>query len=215
MTQERIAQFPIIPANKRSLGHRRPVYGVGINDSDYIIKPEINGVRFYCPFYEVWVSMIQRCYSAKLHAKRPTYKGCSTCKEWHSFMAFRAWMEKQDWRGKEIDKDILIEGNKVYSPNTCVFVSAAVNTLFTDSGVARGPYLIGVTWNARENKFVSQCCNSKGVQIRSYHDSEASAHSEWKAQKIKVIELVASFVDDERVRAALIARAKKLAKRTD
>ena len=66
------------------------VCGVGINDADYATQKvetiEVDGVRkrktvWVCPFYRVWVNMINRCYFAKLQEKMPTYKGCSV--SWH------------------------------------------------------------------------------------------------------------------------------------
>lgn len=60
------------------------VYGVGINDADYVVQRketiEVNGVRkrrlvWVCPYYQVWRTMLRRCYSTKYHDRQPTYKG--------------------------------------------------------------------------------------------------------------------------------------------
>lgn len=113
--------------------NKRLVYGVGNNDADYVVEKReeigyVGGKRrrklmWVCPYYQTWKDMIKRCYSTKCQEKFPTYKGCSVSADWHTFSNFKAWMEKQNWEGKQLDKDILIEGNKVYSPETCVFVS--------------------------------------------------------------------------------------------
>lgn len=71
---------------------KKLVYGVGINDANYVVKPTINGKQQWCSFYQAWTGMLERCYSAKWQAKSPTYIGCMVCEEWHSFMSFRAWM---------------------------------------------------------------------------------------------------------------------------
>lgn len=148
---------------------RKLVYGVGINDADYSVRrlEEIgyeDGKRkrrlvWECPFHRVWDNMLMRCYSAKYQNKRPTYKGCSVSEEWETFSNFRAWMEKQDWQGKQLDKGLLFEGNKVYSADTCVFVTPSVNSFTTESGAARGEWLIGVNWDKGTKKFKSQCHN--------------------------------------------------------
>lgn len=93
------------------------VCGIGINNADYTTSlreelPKVNGKRKYrilwaCPFYKLWASMLQRCYSEKRLIKDPSYVGCSVHPDWHRFMNFRSWMEKQDWEGMELDKDIL------------------------------------------------------------------------------------------------------------
>ena len=88
--------------------------------------------------------MLARCYSAKFQEHCPTYTGCTVAEDWLKFSNFKDWMEKQQWEGKQLDKDILFEGNKVYGPDTCVFVSPMVNTFTIDSGAARGKWLIGV-----------------------------------------------------------------------
>lgn len=79
--------------------------------------------------YEVWSSMIRRCYSTKSQEKHPTYKGCSVCNEWHNFQNFSEWFEFNYSAGLHIDKDIKIKGNKIYSPETCIFVTQSINTV--------------------------------------------------------------------------------------
>lgn len=106
------------------------VCGVGINDSDYVVQKKetikgIDGKRkqrlvWICPYYRAWQSMLVRAYSKSYHKRRPTYIGCSVSEEWKTFSNFKSWMEGQVWEGKQLDKDLLVEGNKVYSEETCV-----------------------------------------------------------------------------------------------
>lgn len=79
--------------------------------------------------YLVWRNMLQRCYSETFQKKRPTYKGCSVASEWHNFQVFALWFNENYIKGYNIDKDIKINGNKVYSPETCLFVTTAENTV--------------------------------------------------------------------------------------
>jgi len=44
-----------------------------------------------------------------------------------------------------LDKDILVKGNKIYSPETCAFVPTVINNLFTSRVSKRGKYPIGVS----------------------------------------------------------------------
>jgi len=135
---------------------RKLVYGVGINDADYVVQRNetiyVNGKRtrkqvWICPYYQAWKSMLERCYSIKYQERQPTYRGCSVSEEWLTFSVFKSWMEKQEWEGMQLDKDILFEGNKLYSKETCVFVSSVVNIFTTDRGASRGEWLIGVNWS--------------------------------------------------------------------
>ena len=119
------------------------VHGIGRNDADYpvtiydVIDGKLKQLRT-CHFYHAWKHMIARCYSQKFQAKYPTYRGCSVTPGWHSFAAFRAWMLTQPWEGSELDKDILEPGNKVYSPDACIFVPSHLNMFMTDRAAARG-----------------------------------------------------------------------------
>ena len=139
------------------------IYGIGINDSDYKIQPHIEGKQVICKYYQTWKGMLSRCYDFKTQAKRPTYIGCTVCDEWLTFSNFKRWMETQDWEGKCLDKDILVQRNKVYSPDTCIFVTDAINVLFTKRDAARGQYKLGVYFNRENGKFKSQC-NINGKQ---------------------------------------------------
>ena len=77
--------------------------------------------------YRKWSDMLMRCYSEKYLTKYPTYKGCSVCKEWLNFQTFAAWGEVNWIEGYDLDKDIKVEGNRIYSPESCMFVSREDN----------------------------------------------------------------------------------------
>lgn len=101
-----MSDFPIIPASKRSLSLRRKILGVAINDAEYVVTAKVDGVKISCPYYKVWANMLQRCYNKKEQERYPNYAGCTVCDEWLTFSTFKSWMERQDWRGKHLDKDI-------------------------------------------------------------------------------------------------------------
>lgn len=188
------------------------VCGVGINDADYVVQPEINGKRITCPFYRVWQDMLKRCYSKKLQAKYPTYIGCIVCDEWLTFSNFKSWMETQDWVGKQLDKDLLVVGNKIYAPETCVFVARMTNTFILDHGADRGEWPIGVTFDKWVGKFRAQCSNPFGntaYEIRgyiSYFNCPNAAHLAWKKRKHELALQLADLQTDERVAKALRER---------
>ena len=96
---------------------------VGVGD----YKTSISGRQTV--HYSKWHSMLQRCYSHKYHARNPTYKDCTVCDEWHNFQNFARWYDKNS-NGidcAELDKDILIKGNKTYGPETCLIVTKSEN----------------------------------------------------------------------------------------
>ena len=145
------------PANLNSLSHRRLIHGAGINDAWYVVSNKINNKLVFCPFYQCWKSMITRCYSHNYQLSRPSYIDCSVVKEWLTFSNFRKWMETQDWQSKQLDKDILIAGNKEYGPNSCIFVSGEINNLMLDNAAARGDLPLGVHLDKCSGMYVSMC----------------------------------------------------------
>lgn len=118
---------------KKEFKQRRLVAGVGINDANYPVSKLINGKTIYCPFFAKWRDMLRRCYSAEYHKRNPQYKECFVCEEWLTFSEFKGWMKKQDWVSRHLDKDIKVPGNKIYSPDTCMFVLPRVNKFFNFS----------------------------------------------------------------------------------
>lgn len=197
---------------------KKLVYGVGINDADYVTQEwetigYVNGKQkmkrvWFCPYYRVWSHMLERCYSVKYQDKYPTYKGCTVSDEWLTFSVFKSWMECQDWEGKHLDKDLLLFGNKVYSADTCAFVTPLVNSFTTDCGATRGEWMIGVYWHKGANKFKSSCRNpfTKKQEHLGYFTSELEAHQAWTKRKLELAHLLAAEQTDERVAKALIER---------
>ena len=98
--------------------------------------------------YYIWRSMLDRVYNDKRHLKQPTYRDVEVCKEWLCFQNFAKWCETQEFfdakddKGNryEIDKDLLIKGNKQYSPDACCFVPKIVNSLLLNAKKSRGIY---------------------------------------------------------------------------
>ena len=194
----------------------RKVFGVGINDANYAVSPRgPDGKQVRCPYYVTWKSMLRRAYYPQYHARYPTYTDVTVCEEWHSFMAFRAWMETQDWQGKQLDKDIIAPGNKVYSPDTCVFVPQALNALLTDSAAARGEFPIGVHWHKRGKRFCARrfCARIKiagRLKHLGYFTCPQEAHMAWRKAKVRLIRDAAREQDDPRIYAGLMRHAARI-----
>ncbi|WP_052469434.1 hypothetical protein [Pseudomonas massiliensis] len=114
-------------------------------------------------------------------------------------------MEKQDWEGKELDKDLLFPGNKIYSSETCVFVDGATNSFLTNTssrkkdGLPRGVLTRNGRYTAR--------CSVDGVQIHlGIYDSPEEAHLAWVSKKIEQAKIIAAKQSDQKVAKAIIQR---------
>ena len=150
--------------------------------------------------------MLERCYRSS-NESRPSYIDCTVCEEWLTFSNFKAWMEKQDWQGKELDKDILVNGNKVYGPDFCAFVDKSVNLFMMDRASSRGLYMIGVSLE-KNGRFRSQCHNpfTKKKEHLGYFDCEKLAHNEWKKRKHELACQLADAIINEKVANAIRLR---------
>lgn len=200
-----------------SVPHKKGLtYGWGINDADYpVFLREYNGrtngrqnvrVIWSCPFYGRWKGMVERCHSEKFQAKQPTYIGCSVCEEWRYFSVFKAWMEQQDWEGNELDKDVLVRGNKIYSPETCYFVSSDVNKFFNDHSLRdKSCTLMGARQRKDTGKYNSHCHQlGDGPKYLGQFETEAEAHEAWLVEKRRVAVILASRQTDSVISDAIL-----------
>lgn len=188
---------------------RKLVYEVGISDAEYPVAPVVEGKQVKCPFFVVWRKMLERCYCTKWKTKYLTYSGCTVCSDWLIFSNFKKWMQDQDWEGKELDKDLLIQGNKIYSADTCAFITCNLNNLFTLASGKRN-YPLGVSWHSKNLRF--QACislNSKHVYLGSFKTTKA-AHKAWQVAKKDIVYDVAMAQVDSRLKESLLLRYTKL-----
>jgi len=180
--------FVKVKASKRSLTCRKPVYDVGVNDSWYITQPVIDGKRVTCPTYSKWASMLKRCYSGKYQEKHPTYKGCTVCDGWLTFSSFEEWFELNNITGFALDKDIIRKGNKVYSPDMCLFVPQCVNNLLNDHAAKRGDHPIGVSLKKDTGKYQSLISiDGKAKRLGTFITPEDASEAYIKAKNKEII----------------------------
>mgnify|MGYP003657012288 CR=1 FL=1 len=198
------------------------LFGVGINDAVYrVTRSEWSGDYYtngkkkmtkvwHCPYHNIWRTLLMRCYDKTYLSKRPTYKGCTVQEGWKRFSVFKSWLISQDWQHKQLDKDILKEGNKHYCEEYCAFVDNKVNTFIISCAKVRGTYLIGCCWDKGRGKFKAACRNplSPARGNLGRYDTELEAHFAWKKQKhLYSCELANSiYVTDDRVKEVLLHR---------
>lgn len=147
------------------------VYGVGYHGYGIYSGVGLNNKE--TKTYGTWRGMLRRCYYEPHIKQHETYRGCSVTKEWHNFQNFAKWFEEnwkphmKDW---QLDKDILVEGNKVYSLDTCCFVPAEINSLFTKNKPNK--FYNGVK-KAGKYRFLAQICiKNKKTHLGTFDTSE-------------------------------------------
>ena len=187
---------------------KRKLHGVGINDVLGSAKTR-NVPPYKAHYYTVWQSMLKRCYSPKEQSKllMQSYIGCTVDPRWHYLSNFKQWYDEQgDVTGKQLDKDIISPGNKVYGPDTCFFVSSQLNSFFTKRQNDRGKYPIGVyiDHNNIQRPFKCQVSIGTGKRWQQCHDTPEEAHQAFI--KIKKEVLLEKFIlpeTDQRLKQAL------------
>ena len=153
--------------------------------------------------YETWMSMLKRCYSKSVKYNRPSYDECKVCSEWMNYENFYNWIVCQPnyshWKNAKttkwcLDKDLLIKGNKLYSPEYCVLVPNNINCLIIKCDSHRGKYPIGVYLDKTIGLFRAQCENPKyGRQIcLGFYEDPESAFKAYKIYKEKLIKQIAT-----------------------
>lgn len=169
----------------------RSLYRIGyLGEGDY--KATIN--KEMTPHYKTWRDMVNRCYNEKLHKRQPTYKGCLVSPEWHNFQTFAQWYDDNYYNFGEkmqLDKDILSKGNKVYSPETCMFVPHSINTLFTKHDAKRGEFPIGVCYVKQSKKYKATCNIIGKEKHLGHYNTKEEAFAAYKEAKEKYIKEVA------------------------
>lgn len=176
------------------------LYGIGIRDEPaYVFEA---GIKIICPYYKTWQSMIVRCYSEVFHEQQPTYKECTVCNEWLTFSNFKRWMSSQDWIGNQLDKDLKVYGNKIYSPDTCLFISRDVNMFLADRKLRKKEGHVGVYYESDRNKWKALC----GGLLIGRFESEIEATNAYLLKKRELANKLASKQSNKIISDAIIAR---------
>jgi len=188
-------------------GKRSFVYGVGVND--WVGNVKVGGKKIR--EYQLWNGMLERCFDEKLKQRQPTYEGVTCSKEWLSMTKFIedvSQMKGFGLSGWQLDKDILVKGNKLYSKDTCCFVPHEINSLLIKCDKARGEYPVGVCFNKRDIKFMAYLNINGKRKYLGYFTAPEEAFQVYKLAKEAYIKVVAhkwKHLLDERVYLALMS----------
>lgn len=166
------------------LGRRKIICNFGIYDYNESIDKQIESL---------WRGMIHRCYDKKTQIKNPSYIGCSVCEEWRYFSNFYKWITNPEngyKRGYAIDKDILIQGNRIYSPETCCCVPININSFFVKNRkIKNGNLPQGVVKHA--GKFMVSITFNRKSKHLGYYESLKEATFVYNKYKYKTIKKLA------------------------
>lgn len=170
------------------------VYGVGVYNAGIYLAttPITNKIT---KEYKLWSGMLERCQVGGFYqSTRPSYIGCQVHQDFIKFQEFAEWCNNQigfGLKGWDLDKDILIQNNKVYGPDTCIFVPSQINKLLTHNRLKQGMYPTGV-YKTASGRYLAIC---QHVRL-GLHDTPDEASNAYKVAKLKEIHHQATIYKD-------------------
>lgn len=167
---------------------KKQYFGFGYNDVYGIFNTKLGKQS-----YVIWHSMLERCYNKEMRYKWPTYSDCVICEEWKYLSNFKRWFDEHYIEGWHLDKDILVKGNRVYSPKTCCFVPQEINILFDKHTYKGDSGIQGV--HTRENGISFQVVVARKY-LGTFYDKE-QAFKVYKVAKEKYIKEAADKWKDQ------------------
>jgi len=143
--------------------------------------------------------MLDRCYVPD--PKQPTYVSCKVTPDWFYFQNFAAWFYDNYEEGQQLDKDIIVKGNTVYSPETCCFVPQEINKLLTDRRLDRGALPQGVSRVTTPTETYQSHISKEGKikHLGSFKSIESAYRAYKIAKEAYVKELATAYYADEKI----------------
>ena len=163
----------------------KTVYGIGfIGLGEHV--PSLNGKD--TKLYKLWASVICRTYHEYSLIRYPTYRNVEICDEWLCFQNFADWCLQNPFYnlGYCLDKDILSDGDKIYSPDTCCFIPHEINTLLPEKRCDKGDLPTGVTERSGRYR-ANLSINGSNILLGTYDtvDEALKVYKEAKEKRIK------------------------------
>ena len=188
---------------------RSLVYGVGIND---VMIPYFTKTRTW----RTWCGIIRRTDKRDLKwltgTGKEQYADCTLDPRWFKLSVFKEWIEQwDDFENKEVDKDLLIPGNRIYGPDTCLMVRPVVNKWFKTKKSGGGDLPRGVCWNSAwkrgksSNPYRAQITPIGGKRTGlGYYATMEEASAVFEKARKKQIEILIETETDLKVKTAML-----------
>lgn len=157
------------------------IYGVGYLGLGEFKTHITTSTKVISKEYNVWRGMIRRCYDEEKLKQFPSYRDCSVHPEWHNFQNFAKWYTSHKYYDTdyELDKDLLVPNNRIYTPDTCTLIPKELNLLFLEGAQSKTGLPLGITMSSDgSNRFqVRLSMNGKRKHIGYYHCIEKAKHA--------------------------------------
>ena len=162
------------------------IYGVGFLGRGSYKAKEKNRIT---KVYNTWYGILERCYSPTQSNDNPTYKDVEIHPDWHNFQNFAKWFyEESNYQdGWQLDKDLLSDGSKIYSPETCIFIPGALNSFLANTKSDNTSGYIGVSRKKDTKKWHAQINHPKlhrNIGLGYYTDIKDASNAYIKQRKV-------------------------------
>lgn len=154
----------------------------------------------YTKIKDLWTSMLHRCYGNQDKAR--SYVDCSVSDEWLKCSKFFDDLRQFEnyemiHNGWQLDKDILLKGNKVYSKDTCCILPQAINSIFTKPPKRHNGLPVGVRQKRVGKKYTVELKTlNRTVYLGSFDKLEDAFLVYKKAKEASILELVELYKGD-------------------
>lgn len=142
--------------------------------------------------YNIWRTMISRCYNPN-NCEYHNYgkKGVIVCERWHCYKNFLndaqllkgydLFLNSKKLKNVHLEKDILSEGRKIYSPETCCWTTAGENERARwEKELALNYHsskYMGVSRKGNERYSVRIANNGERINIGTFSNEVAAANA--------------------------------------
>lgn len=177
----------------------------------------VDGVRVILSSYQQWTAMRQRCKPDSNQKRiKSTYLGCTHVDEWYSYDVWMEWAKSQvgfqskDCFGNvwDLDKDLILSGNKLYSPFTCCFLPREINTFLVLKQNQRGAFPLGVDYSKRSKRFRARIRHRGKEETLGYFDSPELAAEAYVTAKVERAKYLADKYEGQLdIRASMALRS--------
>lgn len=153
--------------------------------------------------YNLLSNMKTRCYGENQRKQYSCYENCCICYEWlEDAKKFYNWADEHYYTidnlpdsNIQLDKDILVPGNLVYSPDTCMFIPDKMN-LFFKSLNKKSVFLPPGVRKLKNEKYQSEIGIEGKKKIIGIYNTVEEAQEAYKTEKIKECERIADYYKD-------------------
>lgn len=156
--------------------NRARVFGEGVCDMENVSDLKE---------YKLWSSILRRAYSDVYHKNKKSYKDVEVCESWKRFSNFYNDISKIPFYEKsindnyELDKDILIRGNRFYKPDAVCFVPKEINSALINKG-GSGSNGLPVGVSKAYSKYIVNAsdtvtCYLERLGLKRYNDTPEQA----------------------------------------